>query len=57
VVERGQVGQLDDARRGDHGIRGGLRPGLGGQQHEQRTEPLPAGLEEVAGGRGHEVGT
>ena len=56
VVERGEVGQLDDARRGDHVVDVGVLAGLGGQQHQQRPEPLAAGLHQVAGRLGDEAG-
>ena len=55
VIERGEVGELDDARRGDHVVDVGMLAGLGRQQHEQRPEPLAAGLHQVAGGLGHEA--
>ena len=56
VVERGQVGQLDHAGRGDHLVGVGVRTGLRGQQHQQRPEPLAAGVQQVPGGLGDEVG-
>ena len=55
VVERGEVGQLDDAGRGEHALAAGVT-GLGGQQHQQRPEPLAAGLHQVPGRLGDETG-
>ena len=57
VVERGEVGQLDDAGRGDDLVGVGVVAHLGGQQHQQRPEPLAAGVHQVAGRLGHERGT
>ena len=48
VVERGQVGQLDDHRGLRHLGRGRVTE-LGGQRHEQRPEPLAAGVHQVPG--------
>ena len=46
VVQRGEVGQLDaGGRRDDVAVDAGAE--LGGQQREQRPEPLAAGLDEV----------
>ena len=46
VVERGEVGQLDhDGGRDDPGAAGVAE--LGGEQHQQRAEPLAAGLDQV----------
>ncbi len=51
------MGDLHDARRGDHVV--AVRPvaGLGGEQHEQRPEPLAARAQQVLGGLGDERGT
>ena len=48
VVERADVGQLDDAGRGEHVVGVGVGAGLGGEQHQQRAEPLAAGGQQVA---------
>ena len=56
VVERGQVGQLHDAGGGDHVVGVGVGPGLRGEQHQERAEPLPTGLHEVARCLGDEAG-
>ena len=48
VVERADVGDLDDARGGQDLVGVGPVAGLGGQQHQQRPEPLAAGGEQVA---------
>ena len=53
VVERREVGQLDDDGR-RHDARGARVAELGGEQHEQRAEPLAAGVDQVARGLGHE---
>ena len=46
VVQRRQVGQFNDDRRRQHA--GSSRVAeLCGEQHEQRTEPLAAGIDEV----------
>ena len=55
VVERGEVGQLDDTCGGHHAVGVGIT-GLCGQQHQQRPEPLAPGLEQVPGGLGDEPG-
>ena len=54
VVERADVGDLDDAGRGDDVVDVRVLTGLGGQQHQQRPEPLAAGVEQVRGGLGDE---
>ena len=54
VVERREVGQLDDARGGDDLGGVGSVTGLGGEQHQQRPEALAARLHQVAGGLGDE---
>ena len=53
VVERGEVGQLDAGRGGDHRL---VPPGpeLGCEQGEQRPEPLATRSDEVVRGRGDE---
>ncbi len=56
VVERREVGELDDARGGDDLVGVRAVAGLGGEQHEQRPEPLAAGRHQVAGGLGDERG-
>ena len=52
VVERAHVGDLDDAGRREHLLAARLRAGLGGQQHQQRPEPLAAGRHQVCRGLG-----
>ena len=54
VVERADVGDLHDAGRGDHVVDARVVTGLGGQQHQQRPEPLAAGVEQVRGRLGDE---
>ncbi len=49
VVERGEVGQLDDHGGGHDAGRVGVSE-LGGEHHEQRAEALPAGQDEVLRG-------
>ena len=49
VVERGLVGELDDAGCGDDLVGERVRSALGGQQHQQRPEPLAAGLQQMRG--------
>ena len=46
VVERRQVGQLDHDGRG-HDARRGRVAELRGEQHQQRPEPLAAGVDQV----------
>ncbi len=53
VVERGEVGELDHDGGRDHAGRTGVAE-LGGQQHQQRTEALPARGHQMAGGDGDE---
>ena len=53
VVERREVGQLDDDGGGHDAGRGRVAE-LRGQQHEQRPEPLAAGVDQVPGGLGDE---
>ena len=52
VVERADVGELDDARGGDDLVGLGVVTHLRGEQHEQRSEPLPTGGQQVRGGLG-----
>ncbi len=53
VVQRREMGELDHARGGEHVRRGGVA-GLGGQEAQQRPEPLAAGLHQVPGRLGDE---
>ncbi len=56
VIEAGDVGQLDDQGGPLDGIGVGVRVQLRGQHHEQRPEPLAAGVDDVRGGLGDERG-
>lgn len=47
------MGELHHHGRRDH-LRAGRVTELGAQRHQQRPEPLPAGLDEVPGGLGDE---
>ena len=53
VVQRRQVGELDDDG-GRHDAGRGRVAELRRQQHEQRPEPLAAGVDQVPGGLGDE---
>ena len=53
VVQRREVGELDDDRGRDDAGRRRVAE-VGGEQHQQRAEPLAAGLDQVAGRLGDE---
>ncbi len=51
VVQRREVGELDH-RRGEHHLLVVRVAEVSGQRHEQRPEPLAAGIDEMPGGLG-----
>ena len=54
VVERGQVGQLDDDARPGRRLGASGSPNCAASSDEQRAEPLAAGVDQVARGLGDE---
>ena len=57
VVERGDVGQLHDAGGRVDRVGVGVRTGLSGEQHEQRSEALATGHHQVRRGLRDELRT
>jgi len=54
VIQRGQVSQLDHHPRRHHAYGIGITE-LRGQQHQQRTESLATGFDQIPGGVGDEL--